>query len=69
MTLSHIPAVNVTESKRTVIVEAADGYRLVVSKRGDRWCFNEDDSTAPSRPAHFDLRRQVHFGLNGMEKA
>lgn len=71
MTLSHIPAVTVTESKRTIIVEADDGYRLVASRQGDwpHWHFNEYDSTPPTRPAHFDLRRLVHFGLNRMEKA
>lgn len=66
MTLSHIPAVTVTESKRTVIVEAEDGYRLVASKQGEHWRFNEDDSAPPARPAHFELRRLVHFGLNKM---
>jgi hypothetical protein len=63
--LQNIPAINVTEGRNRYVVETADGYRLAVEKSGSHWRFNDDDSTQPTRLAHFDLRRQVHYALNG----
>ena len=72
--LDAIPGIAVMATARSLLITAADEYRLLVARRERphavdsprvRWEFDEGLSDKPRRAAHFDLRRQIHEVLNG----
>lgn len=72
--LDAIPGIAVMATARSLLITAADEYRLLVARRERphavnspkvRWEFDEGLSDKPRRAVHFDLRRQIHEALNG----
>lgn len=61
--LDRISGVTARTTSGGLLIEAGD-FKLYVAKWSDRWIFQEERSSPPSRAAHFDLRRQVHYVLN-----
>lgn len=61
--LDRISGVTAKTMREGLLIEAGN-FKLYVDKWSDRWIFVEERSSQPSRPAHFDLRRQVHYVLN-----
>ena len=61
--MNPIPNTAMLETKRSVKIKAEDGYTMLFTKlAGGRWELTEADE--PTKPYHFDLRKQAHYLLN-----